>query len=423
LCAVGNVSPSRDKPIVGTQYLYDAEGRRVAKGTITQATCDRTTNGFQPTSTYILDQAGQQVSELDGQGNWQHTNVYLGGQLLATYDPQGLHFSSTDALGTKRVQASATGVPELNCASMLFGDGDPCTVLQGGEATEHRFTGKERDTESGLDNSSARHYGSSMGRFMSPDFTGVGSDPVPVPSADFENPQSLNLYSYVHNSPLVNVDPDGHDCVVQTRTTETTESVSVSSGNCDNVKVGDGQTKSYVAGTVTSICGAGSSINVGCTPYAGGGDAGVANLNVASTPDRPGLAYNYGNNAQGYQMLGAADKAVTYGTYAYADIFGSVGAAIAGGEIAAGTAAARSQIIFRLAHGMQIVAGHSRVLADVGAVKNAIAAAVASGAVTSLGGNAFQGVVNVAGTYIRFTGATTPAGTVISNVMGAALQR
>jgi RHS repeat-associated protein len=33
----------------------------------------------------------------------------------------------------------------------------------------YKFTGKERDAESGLDNFGARMYGSSMGRFMSPD--------------------------------------------------------------------------------------------------------------------------------------------------------------------------------------------------------------------------------------------------------------
>ena len=32
-----------------------------------------------------------------------------------------------------------------------------------------KFTGKERDSESGLDNFGARYYASSMGRFMSPD--------------------------------------------------------------------------------------------------------------------------------------------------------------------------------------------------------------------------------------------------------------
>ncbi|MBN9617470.1 MAG: hypothetical protein BGO25_08230 [Acidobacteriales bacterium 59-55] len=33
----------------------------------------------------------------------------------------------------------------------------------------YKFTGKERDTESGLDYFGARYYSSSMGRFMSPD--------------------------------------------------------------------------------------------------------------------------------------------------------------------------------------------------------------------------------------------------------------
>lgn len=289
-----------------------------------------------------------------------------------------------------------------------------------------RYTGKERDAESGLDNFGARYMGSTMGRFMSPDFTGEGSDPVPVPSADFDNPQSLNLYSYVHNNPLTNVDPDGHDCVVQTRTSDTTESVSVSSGNCDNVKVGDGQTKTYVAGTVdmSSISSdhAGG-INVGYTPYAGGGDSGVQNMQAAPVPDNPGIAYGWGNNAQGYQTLGEASHGVNVVTAVALGVYGSVGAAIVGGEIAAGTAAARSGIIFRLAHGMRLAAGHSQVLAETGAVKNAIAAAIASGAIQKMGGSAFQGVVQVAGTFIRFTGAFTANGVVVSNVMGQALQK
>src|SRR5271154_766083 len=35
----------------------------------------------------------------------------------------------------------------------------------------HKFTGKERDSESGLDNFGARYFGSSMGRFMTPDWS------------------------------------------------------------------------------------------------------------------------------------------------------------------------------------------------------------------------------------------------------------
>jgi RHS repeat-associated protein len=70
-----------------------------------------------------------------------------------------------------------------------------------------RSTGKERDTESGLDYFGARYYGSGMGRFMSPDWADKAE---PLPYADLTNPQSLNLYSYAGNNPLSRSDADGH---------------------------------------------------------------------------------------------------------------------------------------------------------------------------------------------------------------------
>jgi RHS repeat-associated protein len=73
-----------------------------------------------------------------------------------------------------------------------------------------RSTGKERDTESGNDYFGARYYASSMGRFMSPDWSAKAQ---PVPYATFGDPQSLNLYSYVRNNPLSRTDPNGHWCV------------------------------------------------------------------------------------------------------------------------------------------------------------------------------------------------------------------
>jgi RHS repeat-associated protein len=66
----------------------------------------------------------------------------------------------------------------------------------------HKFTGKERDTESGLDNFGARYFASSVARFMTPDRAHMASvDPC--------NPQSWNLYAYVLNNPLTLVDPNG----------------------------------------------------------------------------------------------------------------------------------------------------------------------------------------------------------------------
>jgi RHS repeat-associated protein len=69
------------------------------------------------------------------------------------------------------------------------------------------FTGKERDSESGNDYFGARYYASSMGRFMSPDWSAKAE---PVPYAKLDDPQSLNLYAYVGNNPLLRMDPTGH---------------------------------------------------------------------------------------------------------------------------------------------------------------------------------------------------------------------
>lgn len=65
----------------------------------------------------------------------------------------------------------------------------------------HKFTGKERDAESGLDNFGARYDSSSMGRFASP-------DPL-LSSARLANPQTWNRYAYTLNNPLNIVDPTG----------------------------------------------------------------------------------------------------------------------------------------------------------------------------------------------------------------------
>ena len=68
----------------------------------------------------------------------------------------------------------------------------------------YKFTGKERDAESGLDNFGARYFGSSLGRFMQ-------VDPIWIKGDRMVDPQRLNLYSYVRNNPLKLTDPTGMD--------------------------------------------------------------------------------------------------------------------------------------------------------------------------------------------------------------------
>jgi RHS repeat-associated protein len=73
--------------------------------------------------------------------------------------------------------------------------------IAGGTDTARKFTGKERDGESGLDNFGARYNSSWMGRFMTPDEPFMDQHPG--------DPQSWNLYSYVRNNPTNMIDPTG----------------------------------------------------------------------------------------------------------------------------------------------------------------------------------------------------------------------
>jgi RHS repeat-associated protein len=53
----------------------------------------------------------------------------------------------------------------------------------------------------------ARYYGSTMGRFMTPDWA---EKPSAIPYSQYDDPQSLNLYTYVRNNPITKIDADGH---------------------------------------------------------------------------------------------------------------------------------------------------------------------------------------------------------------------
>ncbi len=119
LCAVASVPMPGITAMTG--YLYDAAGRRVAKGTIASWSCDPAVNGFQSTNDYILGQSGEQITEMGMNAAgmaWQHTNVYAAGTLLATYDAGDLHFYLNDPLGTRRAQTDHAGVPEQTCSGL-----------------------------------------------------------------------------------------------------------------------------------------------------------------------------------------------------------------------------------------------------------------------------------------------------------------
>jgi RHS repeat-associated protein len=76
------------------------------------------------------------------------------------------------------------------------------------DAGVYKFTGKERDAETGLDLMGARYYGNALGRF-------VTSDPLSIEMHRLIDPQQLNLYEYGRNNPLRFSDPTGLDIAVK----------------------------------------------------------------------------------------------------------------------------------------------------------------------------------------------------------------
>jgi RHS repeat-associated protein len=109
-----------------------------------------------------------------------------------------------DAIGNVRVVTDAQGNVIERHDYLPTGEewcgGQVCSSVPAGQPL--RFTGKERDTETGLDYFGARYYSATLGRFTT-------VDPAYVISANLVDPQLWNRYSYVRNNPLRHTDPDG----------------------------------------------------------------------------------------------------------------------------------------------------------------------------------------------------------------------
>jgi len=114
----------------------------------------------------------------------------------------------------------------------------------------HKFTGKERDSESNLDNFGARFDTSSMARFMSPDEF--------YKDSDVRDPQSWNKYAYVRNNPLRFTDPNGETATVNSscstdQNNKTTCNVTVTASIAIYAVPGSGITQDQMNNAAASI--------------------------------------------------------------------------------------------------------------------------------------------------------------------------
>jgi RHS repeat-associated protein len=127
--------------------------------------------------------------------------LLLGSRLAQAQTIEYYHLDGTG--NVLAVTASAGAVVEqhdyLPFGEELCGTGI-CAAVTAGQPK--RFTGKERDAETGLDYFGARYYGSRIARFTT-------VDPVVDIKAALVDPQRWNKYAYGRNNPLRYVDPTG----------------------------------------------------------------------------------------------------------------------------------------------------------------------------------------------------------------------
>lgn len=181
-------------------YAYDAEGRRVEKLQGSNWN-DR-----------VYDLGGRVVTELRQGPVWQTGYVYFSGQLLAEYNNSTTYFTSSDHLGSTRLMTGVNASVYDSMDYLPFG-----AQIAGDTGTTHKFTGKERDSETGLDKFGARTYGSAIARFSTPDPLNTPALANTNPSLFaglLSNPQNWNSYQYAHNSPLSKSDMGGFLTIV-----------------------------------------------------------------------------------------------------------------------------------------------------------------------------------------------------------------
>jgi RHS repeat-associated protein len=188
----------------GYSYIYDGDGNRVEKCTAgtTLGTCSASPTG----TLYWMDTSGNNISESDLAGNLQAEYMYFGKRVGRRESTGDVRWYFSDHLGTADVIGYTTGAIKSESDYYPYGGEIP---ISGSDTNRYKFTGKERDSESGLDDFVARYYTSALGRFVIPDWS-AGEDPIPY--AQLGSPQTLNLYGYSMNNPVSKADPNGHFC-------------------------------------------------------------------------------------------------------------------------------------------------------------------------------------------------------------------
>lgn len=183
-----------EEEIIG-EYWYDGDGKRIKK--IVPSTDEVTV--------FVYSASGQLVAEYS-------TEI--------SQAPK-VSYTTADHLGSPRILTDKNGATISRRDFHPFGE-EIATAQRtaafgygGTDSVRQKFTDYERDIESELDFAQARYYNSQHGRFTS-------TDPILIKKDRLVDPQRLNLYVYVRNSPYKFVDTTGEDLILANAVARTT---------------------------------------------------------------------------------------------------------------------------------------------------------------------------------------------------------
>jgi len=167
------------------QYTYDYLGRRVSK----------TLHASQTTIHYAYD-GDQIVAEYDGNGTLLRKFIYGPGIdepicMIDVVNDNAKYYYHFDGLGSVVALSDESGNIVERYSYDVFGEPNRVSAV----SNRYMFTGREYDSETGNYYYRARYYKPDIGRFMS-------ADPIGYEAG-------LNLYTYVANNPINNIDPLG----------------------------------------------------------------------------------------------------------------------------------------------------------------------------------------------------------------------
>ncbi|MDX6444755.1 MAG: hypothetical protein QOH71_1829 [Blastocatellia bacterium] len=176
-------------------YKYDALGRRIQRTTSAGAN-----------ERYVYDGADVLI---DLNADWSVATTYFNGlgidnHLRQSNSMTGVSYFLNDHLGSTAALTDVSGNILEQPVYDAFGNGS------GNSRTRYGYTGRERDTDTGMLYYRARFYDPSIGRFLS-------EDPLQLDAG-------INFYAYVHNDPLKYKDPLGLTVWVCSRLTHPPES-------------------------------------------------------------------------------------------------------------------------------------------------------------------------------------------------------